>query len=90
MSSALRHISQGIAGFTGAPRPALGMSTGGGSVREHDINMAMTSAASARPTLTDISSTWWLMIGGCAIYVEAVHLRASRYGRQAVAWTASP
>ena len=47
MSSAFRHISQGMAGATGAPRPALVNSAGGVSAREHDINMATNSAASA-------------------------------------------
>ena len=47
MSSGFRHISQGMAGATGAPRPALVNATGGVSAREHDINMATDSAASA-------------------------------------------
>src|SRR5688572_23056234 len=51
MSSAFRQLSHGIAGLTGAPRPALVTCAGGVSGREHDINMATDSAANAaRPT----------------------------------------
>ena len=72
MSSAFRHISQGMAGATGAPRPALVNWAGGVSAREHDINMATNSAASAaRPIfkalICDIAADHSL----CAGYVEA-------------------
>ena len=49
MSSTLRHCCHGIAGETGAPRPTLVNSAGGGVAREHDVNMAIDSAASAAP-----------------------------------------
>ncbi len=51
MSSAFRHISQGMAGVSGAPRPALVNWAGGVSAREHDINVARNGTTSAaRPT----------------------------------------
>ncbi len=52
MSSPLRHVSQGSAGLTGAPRPALVTAAGGVSDREQDIKMATNSATNAaRPLL---------------------------------------
>jgi hypothetical protein len=56
MSSPLRHISHGIAGFTGAPRPTLvTCAAEGGPVREQDISKAANNAASAaRPTMNGL------------------------------------
>ena len=51
MSSAFRHVSQGMAGDTGAPRPALVTAAGGVSAREQDITIAMNAATSATQTL---------------------------------------
>src|SRR5215468_4088690 len=45
MSAASRHISHGMAGETGAPRPALVIAACGLSVVEHDSVAATTSAA---------------------------------------------
>ncbi len=48
MSSAFRHVCHGMAGLTGAPRPALVMAAAGGvSGREQDINTTTSSAANA-------------------------------------------
>jgi hypothetical protein len=52
MSSALRHISHGIAGFTGAPRPALVTTAGGVWGPEQDINNVTNNATNAvRPPI---------------------------------------
>src|SRR5688572_229842 len=53
MSSALLHISQGMAGVTAAPRPALVNSAGGVSPRAHDISVAANRAANARRPCLD-------------------------------------
>ena len=47
MSSALCHVSQGMAGATGAPRPTLVNWAGGVSLPEHEVNRIANSAASA-------------------------------------------
>src|SRR5688572_24208517 len=49
MSSALRHVSQGMAGATGAPRPTLVNAAGGVSAREHERDMATTRATTSAP-----------------------------------------
>jgi hypothetical protein len=54
MSSALRHICHGIAGFTGMPRPALTAAGGGGAVLEHDISTATNSAANAARAILEV------------------------------------
>src|SRR5262245_12659721 len=55
MSLSLRHCCQGIAGATGAPRPALVNSLFGFSVLEHDSVTAKSSAPStARATLNSV------------------------------------
>jgi hypothetical protein len=47
MSSGFRHVSQGMAGATGAPRPTL-VNSAGVVVREHDISVAMSNATPAK------------------------------------------
>ena len=54
MSSTLRHISHGIAGFTGAPRPTLVNAGAAGSERAHDINKATNSAVSAARAILEV------------------------------------
>ena len=44
MSAGFRHISQGMAGVTAAPRPTLVKAACGLSAVEHDSDVATTSA----------------------------------------------
>ena len=46
MSSAFRHISHGMAGDTGAPRPTLVNSAAGVFASEHDMAIAIPAATS--------------------------------------------
>ena len=83
MSSGFRHISQGMAGATVAPRPTLVNPASGLSAGEHDRDMATTSAPrTARVPLNslicDIASLTRAIIGRCAARVEAWTRYAAR------------